>query len=146
MTQSTPTQSPSPSPAGPKPRRLSWVTTPLLAGIVFNSIELLLLPSQGRDTILASNKIASEMLGQTLPAPTDAELQGMVWMLFFVTAAIITWLYLTRQAALEGRRWAVGSTVVIGVLSLLIVPFGTVLGAVMLVGVFDRDVRAYLSR
>ena len=118
----------------------------MLAGIVFNSIELLLLPSQGRDTILASNKIASEMLGQTLPAPTDAELQGMVWMLFFVTAAIITWLYLTRQAAMEGRRWAVGSTVVIGVLSLLIVPFGTVLGAVMLVGVFDRDVRAYLSR
>ncbi|PJI37035.1 hypothetical protein CTI14_69245, partial [Methylobacterium radiotolerans] len=35
--------------------------------------------SQGRDTILASNKIASEMLGQTLPAPTDAELQGIVF-------------------------------------------------------------------
>ena len=146
MTQSTPTQSPSPSPAGPKPRRLSWVTTPLLIGIVFNSIELLLLPSQGRDTILASNKILGEILGQPLPAPSDAQVQGIVWMTFFVMAALITWLYLTRQAALEGRRWAVGSTVVIAVLSLLVLPFGPLLGIVMLIGVFDRDVRAYLSR
>ena len=47
---------------------------------------------------------------------------------------------------LEGKAWGRVSSIVIGVISLLIFPLGTLLGLVMLVGAFDREVVAYTSR
>ncbi|CAM4095382.1 hypothetical protein DEFR109230_19835 [Deinococcus frigens] len=38
------------------------------------------------------------------------------------------------------------SAIVIGVLSLLALPIGTVLGVFILIGAFDRDVMAYTRR
>ena len=60
-----------------------------------------------------------------------------------LTAGLILWLYFTRRAVLEGRGWGRVSSIVIAVLSLLLIPFGTVLGLMMLVGAFDRGVQAY---
>ena len=63
-----------------------------------------------------------------------------------ITVGLILWLYFTRRAVLEGRSWGRVSSIVIGVLSLLIFPVGTVMGIFMLIGAFDRQVVAYTSR
>ncbi|MFD1731215.1 hypothetical protein ACFSC4_09355 [Deinococcus malanensis] len=64
----------------------------------------------------------------------------------FITVGIVLLLYFTRRAVLEGRAWGRGASIVIAVLSLLLIPFGTILGVVMLIGAFDREVQAYTRR
>lgn len=71
------------------------------------------------------------------------QLQWVLWLSFAITAILILWLYFTRRAVLEGRSWGRVSAIVIGVFSLLIFPIGTVLGIVMLIGAFDKQVVAY---
>lgn len=133
-------------PPSVRPPRLAFLTVPLLAALFVNAIELLLLPFQGQQTIADSQALVAQLLGQKLPPLTNGEIQTMLWVMFAVTALIILWLYFTRRALLEGRRWGRVSAIVIGVLSLLILPIGTVLGVVMLIGAFDRDVTSYASR
>lgn len=70
----------------------------------------------------------------------------MLWVAFALTAAFVLLLYFTRRAVLEGRSWGRIVSIVLGVLSLLSFPLGTVLGIFMLIGAFDRDVQRYTSR
>ncbi|WP_027459993.1 hypothetical protein [Deinococcus murrayi] len=135
---------PAPAPLA-RPPRLGLLTTPLLIALIYNAISLLTLPFSG-PTI---RQLLAELAATTGQPPlqlSDAQIQTVLWLSFALTSALVLWLYATRRAVLEGRRWGWVSTLVIAVLSLLVLPLGTVLGAVMLFGLFDREVRAYLHR
>ncbi|MFC4638148.1 hypothetical protein [Deinococcus hohokamensis] len=139
------TQRPSPIPSGPRPARLSFLTVPLLIGVIYNGLSLLVLPFSGPRI----NDMLAEVSGQAGLSPlqlTPEQVTATLWTSFFLTAAIVLLLYFTRRAVLEGRSWGRGASIVIAVLSLLIIPVGTLLGIVMLIGAFDRDVQRYVSR
>ena len=130
---------------GSPPRRLNFVTIPLMIGLVYNAISLLTIPFSGptlNDLLAEYGKAA----GQPVPTLSPELIQTALWISFFLTALLILWLYFTRRAVLEGRNVGRVSSIVIAVLSLLLFPFGTVLGVIMLIGVFDREVTAYLRR
>ncbi|GGP30454.1 hypothetical protein [Deinococcus wulumuqiensis] len=133
------------APAGPPPRRLSFLTLPLMIGLIYNAISLLTIPFSGPtlNDLLAEYGKAS---GQPVPTLSSELVQSALWISFFLTAALILWLYFTRRAVLEGKNAGRVSSIVIAVLSLLLFPVGTVLGIFMLVGAFDREVTAYLRR
>ncbi|MHA0035349.1 hypothetical protein [Deinococcus sp. PESE-13] len=133
------------APAGPPPRRLSFLTLPLMIGLVYNAISLLTIPFSGTtiNDLLADYGKAS---GQPIPPLSPEMIQTTLWLAFFLTALLILWLYFTRRAVLEGKSAGRVSSIVIAVLSLLFFPFGTVLGVIMLIGIFDEQVTAYLSR
>lgn len=128
-----------------RPRRLAFLTVPLLIGLIYNAASLLTLPFSGDtiNTILAQLNAAT---GEPVPALSQAQLMTVLWLSFFLTSLTILLLYFTRRAVLEGRSWGRVASIVIAVLSLLLIPFGTVLGLIMLVGAFDRDVQAYTRR
>jgi len=134
-----------PAASPPKPARLAFLTVPLLIGLVYNAVSLLTLPFSG-ETINALLAQFGSATGEPLPALTQGQITAVLWLSFLLTAALILWLYFTRRAVLEGRRWGRVSSLVIAVLSLLLFPFGTVLGIVMLIGAFDREVQAYTHR
>ncbi|MPY67000.1 hypothetical protein F8S09_09910 [Deinococcus sp. SDU3-2] len=135
---------PTPTPA-PRPARLGLITTPLLISLIYNAISLLTLPFSG-PTIRQVLADLSEVTGGPALQISEAQIQTVLWLSFALTSALVLWLYATRRAVLEGRRWGWVSGLVIAVLSLLVVPFGTVLGLIMLFGLFDREVQAYLRR
>ena len=134
-------------PAEPRtrPPRLAFLTAPLLVGVFYNAISLLTLPFSGNtlNTMLAELNTASGLPPIQL---TPQQIQLTLWISFALTAVLILWLYYTRRAVLDGRSWGRVSSIVIGVLSLLVFPIGTVLGIVMLIGAFDRGVVAYTSQ
>ncbi len=133
------------SPSGPRPPRLAFLTVPLLIGLIYNAISLLTLPFSG-DTLNAILAQLNAATGEPVAALSQEQLMTVLWVSFFLTCGIILLLYSTRRALLEGRRWGWVSSIVIAVLSLLLFPIGTVLGLIMLVGAFDRDVQAYTRR
>ncbi|GGK23700.1 hypothetical protein GCM10008955_16630 [Deinococcus malanensis] len=135
----------SPQPTGPKPKRLSFLTVPLLISLIYNAISLLTLPfSTGTiNDLLAQFSAQSRMPPMQL---TPEQITLTLWLSFFITVGIVLLLYFTRRAVLEGRAWGRGASIVIAVLSLLLIPFGTILGVVMLIGAFDREVQAYTRR
>lgn len=135
---------PTPSPAA-RPARLGFLTTPLLIALIYNAISLLTLPFSG-PTIRQVLADLPAVTGQPAFQISEAQIQTVLWLSFALTSALVLWLYATRKAVLEGRRWGWVSTLVIAVLSLLVLPFGTVLGLIMLFGLFDREVQAYLRR
>lgn len=139
------TRSDSPQTLPPRPPRLAFLTVPLLVGLLYNAISLLTLPFSGGtlNDLLAQLNTASGLPPVQL---TPAQIQLTLWVSFAFTVALILWLYLTRRAVLEGRSWGRVSSIVIGVLSLLLFPVGTVMGIFMLIGAFDRQVVAYTSR
>ncbi|WP_034360086.1 hypothetical protein [Deinococcus phoenicis] len=135
---------PSPVPR-PRPPRLAFLTVPLLVGLFYNAISLLTLPFSG-DTL---NRVLEQLDAATGQPPvtlTPEQVMTVLWVSFFLTAALILLLYFTRRAVLEGRSWGRVASIVIAVLSLLLFPVGTVMGIVMLIGAFDRDVQAYTRR
>ncbi|GAA5514704.1 hypothetical protein Dcar01_03464 [Deinococcus carri] len=134
-----------PSVPRPRPPRLAFLTVPLLIDLFYNALSLLTLPFSGE----ALNRVLAELntaTGQPSISLTSGQLTTVLWTAFFLTAALILLLYFTRRAVLEGRSWGWVASIVIAVFSLLIFPVGTLLGIVMLLGAFDRDVRAYLRR
>jgi len=135
---------PTPSPVA-RPTRLGLLTTPLLIALIYNAISLLTLPFSG-PTIRQVLADLSAATGEPAFQISEAQIQTVLWLSFALTSALVLWLYATRRAVLEGRRWGWVSTLVIAVLSLLVLPFGTVLGLIMLFGLFDREVQAYLRR
>ncbi|GAA0504046.1 hypothetical protein [Deinococcus depolymerans] len=127
----------------PTPPRLSFITVPLLIALFYNGFSLLSIPFAGSTL----NEML-DMMGQG-SAPIrldDAQVSLVLWISFALTAALILWLYFTRRAVIEGRAWGRVSAIVLGVLSLLALPFGPVLGIFMLIGAFDRQVVAYTTR
>ncbi|MFC4426724.1 hypothetical protein [Deinococcus navajonensis] len=130
---------------GPPPRRLSFLTVPLLIGVIYNAISLLTLPFSAGSINELLAQFATRA-GMTPVQLSPQQLAATLWLSFLLTAAIVLLLYFTRRAVLEGRAWGRGASIVIAVLSLLIVPVGTLLGMVMLIGAFDRDVQRYASR
>jgi hypothetical protein len=128
-----------------RPPRLAFLTVPLLIGLIYNAVSLLTLPFSGDtlNTLLAQVGTAT---GDPVTPLTQAQIMTVLWLSFLLTAGLILWLYFTRRAVLEGRGWGRVSSIVIAVLSLLLIPFGTVLGLIMLVGAFDRGVQAYFRR
>ncbi|WP_084049984.1 hypothetical protein [Deinococcus hopiensis] len=132
-------------PNGPRPPRLAFVTVPLLISLFYNALSLLTLPFLGDsvNTLLAD---MGQATGQAI-APLDAEqITVVLWTSFVLLSGIILLLYFTRRGVLEGRAWGRVASMVIAVLSLLAFPLGTVLGVVMLIGAFDREVQAYTQR
>ena len=139
------TRSESPQPPASRPPRLAFLSVPLLVGLLYNSISLLTLPFSGGtlNDLLAQLNTASGLPPVQL---TPAQIQLTLWVSFAFTVALILWLYFTRRAVMEGRSWGRVSSIVIGVLSLLLFPVGTVMGIFMLIGALDRAVVAYTSR
>lgn len=132
-------------PPGPKPARLAFLTVPLMIGLIYNAVSLLMLPFSGD----ALNALLAELNAATGSPPvtlSQEQLMTVLWLSFFLTVGLILLLYFTRRAVLEGRSWGRVASIVIAVLSLLLFPVGTVLGIVMLIGAFDREVQAYTSR
>ncbi|MDO4246708.1 hypothetical protein ACINK0_07460 [Deinococcus sp. VB343] len=136
--------SPSPTPR-PLPRRLAFLTLPLMIALVYNGLSLLTIPFSGpmlNDLLVDYGKMTNQSVGPLSPE----QIQMTLWISFFLTAALVLWLYFTRQAVLEGKASGRTSSIVIAVLSLLLFPFGTILGIAMLFGAFDREVAEYLRR
>lgn len=129
----------------PAPRKLAFLTIPLLIVLFYNAISLLTIPFSG-DMVEAMVSDLGARAGEGLPALSPALVQTVLWLAFALTALILIWVYLTRRAVLEGRAWGRISSIVIGVLSLLVIPFGTILGILILFGAFEREVTAYLRR
>jgi len=121
------------------------LAVPLLVSLFWNAFSLLTLPFAGDslNTLLAD---VARTTGQALPPLGPEQINAVLWTSFFLTSAIILLLYFTRRAVLEGRAWGRVASIVIGVLSLLVFPLGTLLGVVMLIGAFDREVQAYTRR
>jgi hypothetical protein len=136
---------PTPPPTVPRPPRLTFVTTPLLIALIYNAISLLTLPFSG-DTINETVLQVEKTLGAAMTPMTPELVTTVLWVSFFITSAIVLLLYFTRRALQEGRSWGRVSSIVIGVLSLLLFPFGTVLGIFMLIGAFDKGVQTYASK
>ncbi|MFB9993788.1 hypothetical protein ACFFLM_17660 [Deinococcus oregonensis] len=136
---------PTPPPTVPRPARLTFVTTPLLIALIYNALSLLTLPFSG-DTINDTVRQLEAALGSPVTPMSPELVTTVLWVSFFITSTIVLLLYFTRQALLEGRSWGRVSSIVIGVLSLLLFPIGTVLGIFMLIGAFDKDVQAYASK
>ncbi|WP_104991206.1 hypothetical protein [Deinococcus sp. NW-56] len=135
-----------PLPAPPtRPARLGLLTTPLLIALIYNAISLLTLPFSGPTIRQVLADLSAATGGPALQI-SEGQIQTVLWLSFALTSGLVLWLHITRRAVLEGRRSGWVSSVVIAVLSLLVIPFGTVLGLIMLVGAFDREVRAYLTR
>nr|WP_184137949.1 hypothetical protein [Deinococcus humi] len=130
---------------GPRPPRLLFLTLPLLIGVFYNAISLLTLPFSGPTLTDVLTRIDEQAATSGLPPIqlSPDQLQWVLWLSFAITAILILWLYFTRRALLEGRSWGRVSAIVIGVFSLLIFPIGTVLGIVMLIGAFDKQVVAW---
>lgn len=128
-----------------RPARLAFLTVPLLIGLIYNALSLLTLPFSGA-TLNAALSQFGTATGQPLPPLTPEQIMTVLWLSFALTAGLVLWLYFTRRAVLEGRSWGRVSSTVIAVLSLLLFPVGTVLGIVMLIGAFDREVQAYTRR
>lgn len=131
----------------PRPPKLAFIIVPLTVFLVWNAIELLILPFNGEATIRESYKLASSVLGGSVPPLTTEQIRLTLWFTFAFLYLLILWLYNTRRGLLEGKRWGRTSAIVLGLLSLLAVPpLGTVLGIFMLIGAFDRDVTRYASK
>ena len=130
-------------PLPPPPPRLAFITVPLLIALFYNAFSLLTLPFAA-----PTLNDMLDMLGQGGPPVRldEAQISLVLWISFALTAALILWLYFTRRAVLEGRAWGRVSTIVIAVLSLLALPFGPILGIIMLIGAFDRQVQAFTIR
>lgn len=137
--------SPRPLPTGPRPARLAFLTVPLLISLFYNALSLLALPFMGEtvNTVLAD---VAKTTGQPLPPLGQEQINAVLWISFFLTSVVILLLYFTRRAVLEGREWGRVASIVLAVLSLLAFPIGTLLGIVMLIGAFDREVQAYTRR
>ena len=116
-----------------------------MIALVYNGLSLLTIPFSGpvlNDLLVDYGKVMNQKVSPFSPE----QIQTILWISFFLTAALVLWLYFTRQAVLEGKASGRVSSIVIAVLSLLLFPFGTVLGLAMLFGAFDRDVVEYLRR
>ncbi|MDV6376140.1 hypothetical protein [Deinococcus arenicola] len=148
MTAPTTPAQKQPAPLGPPPPRLLWLTLPLLIGVFYNAFSLLTLPFSGPTLTDLMVRINAQSSASGLPAIqlSADQLQWVLWLSFAITAILILWLYFTRRALIEGQNWGRVSAIVIGVFSLLIFPIGTVLGVVMLIGAFDKNVVAYTRR
>ncbi|BDP40403.1 hypothetical protein DAETH_03720 [Deinococcus aetherius] len=130
---------------GPRPQRLPFITVPLLIQLVLNGLSLLLLPFAGGFVNTLLDDYARQTGTPATTLPPEA-VTSVLWVAFALTAAFVLLLYFTRRAVLEGRSWGRIVSIVLGVLSLLSFPLGTVLGIFMLIGAFDRDVQRYTSR
>ena len=134
-----------PAPSAPPPPKLAFLTIPLLVSLFMQAISLLTLPFSGgalNDVLADFNRVS----GRNLPPLTPEQINPVLWLSFFLTVLLILWLYNTRRALLEGKEWGLNSAIVIAVLSLFLFPIGTLLGIVMLLGAFDRDVQRYTRR
>lgn len=134
------------------PRALVMVTLPLIFGLVYNCVSLVMLPfpdseKRLRETYAAIAKIYQEQGTHTaLPSLTTDMVQLSLWITFVVLVATILWFDYTRRAIKDRRSVGRTSATVLGFVSLLVVPLGTLLGTVMLIGVFNKDVKAYLNQ
>ena len=116
-----------------------------MINLIYSAITLLILPFAGPTVTDTTTEMVQQM-GLPDLAITPGEVQVALWITFFLTAFQILWVYYTRRAVLDGRSWGRVSSIVIAVFSLLIPPIFTILGVVMLIGAFDRQVVAYTSR
>ncbi|MEF2279790.1 hypothetical protein V3W47_15965 [Deinococcus sp. YIM 134068] len=133
-----------PAPAA-RPPRLAFITVPLLIQIILNALSMLILPFSGGVVNELLAQMAQQTGGQAITLPPEA-VTSALWVAFAFTAAFVLLLSFTRRAVLEGRSWGRVVSIVLGVLSLLSFPLGTILGIFMLIGAFDRDVQRYVSR
>lgn len=133
-----------PSTSAKAPAKLPLVTVPLMIEIVYQGLSLLLLPffmqSDSFNEILAQMSTSLSLPAITL---TPEQANTVLWTSFAFTTIVLLWLYFTRSGLLEGKRWARISAIAIAVFSLFSFPFGTVLGIVMLIGLFDKEVMAF---
>lgn len=133
-----------PTPPTP-PSKLNWITVPLLALLFVNALGLLLTPFLGPEL----NNILEaygKMMGVVIPPLTQQAITTVLWLSVFLSMVLILWLYYTRRAVLEGKRWGRISSIVIAVLMLLNFPIGTILAVIMFIGIFDRDVMVYTDK
>ncbi|WP_221090768.1 hypothetical protein [Deinococcus aquaedulcis] len=138
------TMPPAPAPGLP-PKRLAFLTVPLLVLLIYSAITLLTLPFSGPVLQELIPQLETQIGTPAGTLPTSL-IPTILWLSFALTVFQILWLYFTRRAVMEGRAWGRVSSIVVGVLSLLMFPLGTLLGIVVLIGAFDRDVVAYTKR
>ncbi|AWT36468.1 hypothetical protein GCM10008956_19880 [Deinococcus arenae] len=139
-----PTPSPT-TPRGPLPPRIGFLTVPLMINLIYSAITLLFLPFAGPTLTDTTSEMVKQMGIPDLTV-TPAQVQTALWISFGLTTLQILWVYYTRRAVLDGRNWGRVSSIVLAVFSLLIPPIFTILGIVMLIGAFDKQVVAYTSR
>ena len=138
-------QKTAPASTRPAPPQLKWLTLPLLIELISNGIGLLVLPF-AQEELIAQVQAALPELGMGEVQLTPQMLQTTLWTTFFLLMAITLLLYFVREGVKEGKGWAWIMSILIGVFSLLNLPFGTLIGIALLYGAFRPEVRAYFGR
>lgn len=133
------------TPARPVPPQLKWMTLPLLLELVSNGIGLLTLPF-AQEQLIAQLQRTLPQLGVENLELSPALLQSTLWTTFFILMALTLLLYFVREGVKEGKGWAWIMSILIGVFSLLNLPFGPLIGLALLYGAFQPEVRAYFGR
>lgn len=131
------------------PEKLKFITIPLLILLVMQILGILFLPFLGPFL----NAMFSSMASDPSSGVTANDLGvlkiftgGMLWVSFLFGALWAAFIYFTWRAMQQGKNWARIAAIVLGVLSLLNFPIGTILGVLMLMGALDKDVQNYASR
>lgn len=127
------------------PNALKWLTTPLLIELLTNALSLMALPF-AQDSLIADLQGTLKEMGMGDITLTPELLQSTLWTTFFLMMGLTALLYFTYQGVKEGKEWAWIASLLIGVLSLLNLPFGPLIGIALLYGAFRPDVRAYFGR
>ena len=121
-----------------RPQKLSWVTIPLLVQGILSIIGGVLL-------LIAGPTIMSSMMG-TGDAEADMIAgfsSGMFVVIGIISIAFGVFYILVQRAVAAGKSWGRIAAIVLGILSLFSFPIGTILGILILIGAFDKDVEAY---
>lgn len=141
--QNTPDKTPDAS-RRPVPSQLKWLTLPLTIELISNSIGLLSLPF-AQEELIAQIQATLPQMGMDVEL-TPAMLQTTLWTTFFLLMALTLLAYYVLEGVKDGRGWAWVMCILIGVFSLLNLPFGPFIGLALLYGAFQPQVRAYFGR
>lgn len=131
-----------PSAERPQPPKLSWLTWPLMVGLVYQAFTLLTVPFAGDSLQLVLTEMETQLAEPLPPLPPEF-IQTVLWLAFFLTAFSLLLYYYTYCAVREGKPWGRSASLILAIASLPVLPFGTLLGIVMLIGCFDDEVKAF---
>ncbi len=133
------------------PPRLSYVTVPLIILLIFQVLGVVLLPLLLPFFSAVMNSPSITSGSDTNLSPTDIRgiltiISASIWVVELFQIAFAVLYFFTWRAVQQGRNWGRVAAIVLFILALFSVPFGTLLGIFGLIGAFDAEVTAYCNR
>lgn len=126
------------------PKKLAWVTIPLLILMIFKGIILISISFVDFAEVV---KYSSQISQKPLPPMNQEELSMLKWMIFTSLALDLIITQVTRSGLIAGKQWARISAIFLAFINMLffLFPLGVLFAIAMLIGLFDRDVVLYIN-